>query len=247
MRSRSTKTSRTFAWQKKLLPYMLGILIGLAIFFFIASLAQIFYLHSRIEDSPTVDLKPVFSSLEIEMPEIPEGGDKENIPEIFLPFVTPEEKLDQVIWQTLATLEVHAINQRYHQANVFLMSRVWTKYLGFVTGMMLALVGAAFILGKLRETESKLDATSSLWKFSFTTASPGLMLSLLGTILMITTIFSYHKIETKDQPLYTSLWLYKFVTRDKSSQQGLPPVMSDSGMEELLKTLEEDQLQDSSQ
>jgi hypothetical protein len=176
-------------WQKKLLPFMIAMLAGLTLFFFIASLIQIHYLHTRIKECPELDLASDLKMLK-------KIKSKENV----------QERLEYVRWISLAKLEEHALKRRYHQANVLLMSRIWTRYLGFVTGMILALVGAAFILGKLREPETKLDA-EGLWKFSITTASPGLILALLGTILMVTTIVTHHEIETKDVPTYTLTWL----------------------------------------
>jgi hypothetical protein len=47
-----------------------------------------------------------------------------------------------------AVLEADALQRRYHQANANMLARVWTRQLGFITGMLLALVGAAFILGR---------------------------------------------------------------------------------------------------
>lgn len=185
MKNQEIKASKTTAWQKKLLPFMRNILIGLTVFFLIASFIQLYYLHTQIKSPPDVDI-----------------GEKISTFETILKNATVGEQMNYTVWKTLALLEKNAVARRYHQANVLLMSRVWVKYLGFITGMILALVGATFILGKLRESESKLDTTSSLWKFSFTTASPGLLLALLGTILMITTILTHHTIKIKDETLY---------------------------------------------
>lgn len=99
-------------------------------------------------------------------------------------------------------LEEHIIDLRYHQANVFLMSRVWTNYLGFVTGMTLALVGAAFILGKLRSPSTTIEGRAEGAELSLKTASPGIILAVLGVVLMMTTIIVWHPIETKDVPVY---------------------------------------------
>jgi len=179
---------RTITWQKKLLPVMIGMLTALTLFFFIASLTQLYYLHSRIEQSPKLDLNPALGTLEKDGSSITEKG-----------------RLNIARWKTLSILEGNALASRYHQANVSLMSRIWTKYLGFVTGMILALVGAAFILGKLREPETKLDMDGGgAGKLSITSASPGLILALLGVILMITTIVTHNEIEVRDSPVYTS-------------------------------------------
>ncbi len=184
MKSKETESLKEIKWQKKLLPVMIGVLVVLTIFFFVASFVQLYYLHTRIEKSPALDLEPALALLE------------KNVTS------NSQQRLEYAKWKALAILEGHALQRRYHQTNVALMARIWKNYLGFVTGMILALVGAAFILGKLKEPKSKLDAESNLWKFSMTTASPGLLLALLGTILMITTIFVHTKIEVIDRPVY---------------------------------------------
>jgi hypothetical protein len=206
-------TPRITGWQKKLLPFMIGMLTVLTLFFFIASIKQIYDLHSRIEQAPELDLNPALNVLQ--------NNERD----------ASKDKLDSARWKTLSILEGHALQRRYHQANVLLMSRVWTTYLGFVTGMILSLVGAAFILGKLREPESKLDAESTLWKFSLTTASPGLILALLGTILMVTTMVTHFDIEVQDGPLYTSTWT-------GSSQSETGPTQSVGGPEKILEKVE---------
>jgi hypothetical protein len=82
------------------------------------------------------------------------------------------------------------------------MSRVWTSYLGFVTGMVLALVGAAFILGKLQEPVSELSTALQGTSISLKSASPGLLLAALGTILMLATIITHHRIDVVDKAVY---------------------------------------------
>ena len=180
---------RETKWQKKLLPFMVIVLSVVMLFFFTASAFQLYYLHQRIEQSPELDLNLALGALESN----PAGASE-------------KDKLQIGRWKTLSILEGNALQRRYHQANVLLMSRIWTGYLGFVTGMILALVGATFILGKLKESESKVDAGSEVWKFSMTTASPGLILALLGTILMITTIIGRYEINVNDGQLYTAEW-----------------------------------------
>jgi hypothetical protein len=94
------------------------------------------------------------------------------------------------------------VQQRYHQANVILMARIWTTYLGFVTGMILAVVGAAFILGKLREQASEISGKAENWQVSIASTSPGLIMVVLGSALMLVTIMTHHQINVTDRPLY---------------------------------------------
>jgi len=96
-------------WQKRLLPLMAGILIFLTVFFFIASFIQLYYLHGRIEKYPELNLDTAFSMLK------PSAN------------ATDVDKLNYAQWETLSILEKHALQRRYHQANVLLMSRIWTQ------------------------------------------------------------------------------------------------------------------------
>gem|GEM_PF-3089091 len=106
-------------------------------------------------------------------------------------------------WLTLTKLEQESYNLRYKQAGALLMSRIFTKYLGFFTGMILAIVGAVFIIGKLKEGSSKLEfSASGSWKASVLSSSPGVIFGFLGTVLMIATILTHNEITVKDQPLY---------------------------------------------
>lgn len=175
-------------WQRKLLPLMAAMVVGLTAFFFIASLFQLYSIHQRIQSFPTLEMDAAFQSLDM----IRDGPDG-------------MVRFDAVRWKTLVMLEKHAVQQRYHQANVLLMARIWISYLGFVTGMTLSLVGAVFILGKLREPVSTLTAEGQGFKGHISSSSPGLILVFLGTVLMVVTITTHHNIEVKDGPLYTAI------------------------------------------
>lgn len=200
---------------------MLIVLSLVTLFFLAASAFQLYYLAKRVERSPELDLNQALGSLESS----PTGASE-------------KDKLQIVRWKTLSILEGNALQRRYHQANVLLMSRIWTGYLGFVTGMILALVGATFILGKLRESESKVDAGSELWKFSITTASPGLVLAVLGTILMITTMVGRYEIQVNDGQLYTAEWGGINKPAPESDADTLPPpaIFPADAEDEVIKT-----------
>lgn len=168
-------------WQRRLLPFMVWMVAGLTLFFFIASFAQLAYLHVNIQQGPKVEL----GSLAVpENVESPEQSRRFNV---------------------FSQLEASVLRQRYHQANVFLMSRVWVRYLGFVTGMILALVGAAFILGKLREKPTELHAEGGGGAVSLRSTSPGIILAVLGVTLMVTTIVTHHEITTADSSVYVQI------------------------------------------
>ncbi len=181
-------------WQRRLLPLMIGMVVVLTAFFFVASFVQLYYLQTRIENAPQLDLKPALTSLDnVEAGLKAQGG---------AAAASQESRIEFVKWKSLLLLEGNALQRRYHQAGVLLISRIWTRYLGFVTGMILALVGAVFILGKLRESSSTLGAESGAWKMSVTSASPGLILAVLGTILMLATLATNLEMQVNDGPVY---------------------------------------------
>ena len=179
----------TEQWQRRLLPVMVGMVMAVTIFFLVASLIQLYSIHTRIEASPALELEPALALLAA-----PGSGETRQ----------PQTTLEFARWKTLAILEGHTLERRYHQANVLLMARVWVRYLGFVTGMILALVGAVFIMAKLREPASRLEAEGQGFKGSLATNSPGIVLAVLGTGLMLATILSHNEIDVRDAPPYTS-------------------------------------------
>jgi hypothetical protein len=179
-----TSTGTTLAaseqrWQVRLLPLMSRMIVGLTVFFFAASLGQLIYLDRAIERVPATD----FAQLGIGAP-----GAAQRL-------ASPE-------FRVLASLDAALLERKYHQANVFLMGRLWTSYLGFVTGMILALVGAVFILGKMREDASELNTSGAAGTIALRSSSPGIILATLGVVLMITTIVTNHPIQTADAPVF---------------------------------------------
>ncbi len=180
---RQTESRDDRRWQRRLLPMMTRMIEWLAVFFFFASFAQLAYLHWKISRSPELDVREPLSMLSAA------ASSPQNIIEI--------AKL-----KALIALEANGLKQQYHQANVLLMSRIWTVYLGFVTGMILSLVGASFVLGKLREDTSELTVRTAPTDVSFRSASPGLILVVLGTILMLTAIVTNHRIDVTHSAVY---------------------------------------------
>lgn len=164
------RTDPAQAWQKRLLPVMTSTLVGLAVFFFIITLLQLYRLDQRLS-APRVQFQSVLTASQ------------------------PE-------WVVRTLLEAHALEYRYHQANLSLAARIWTRYLGMMTGMILAIVGATFILGKLADTPTDFDMKSSAATVALKTSSPGIVLAVLGTILIFTSIMSNPPIEIEDQALY---------------------------------------------
>lgn len=188
---------QTAKWQDRLLPFMVVVLVSLAIFGCVANVIQVHQVQAHIEAAHEINLEPALAGLA-------------NVKD-----ATPNDRFIYARWQTLALLEVNSITSRYHQAGVMLLTRVYIIFLGFATGMVLALVGATFILGKLRESESKIDGKGAFGTFSMSSASPGLVLALFGTILMIATILNKSEITVKDQSLYVPEPLYTMTEKER--------------------------------
>ncbi len=171
-------------WQDRLLPTMNGLLIGLTIFFFLTTFGQMAYLHWSILQIPEVNINPT-------------TGDS-----LIASTDTFEYRMNARELEVRSQMESFIVTQRYHQASVLLMSGLWLRYLGFITGMILALVGASFILGKLREPTQTLKGSFSTIDLSLRTTSPGIVLAVLGVILMFATIRDRDTYNISDANIY---------------------------------------------
>jgi uncharacterized membrane protein YidH (DUF202 family) len=178
----------TLAWQRLLLPLMSTVVLGLTIVFVALSTVQLSRLQKYIQQEPTLTVDQLGLT--------PQKGSADGATAF---------SYDQ--FRTLTALELHVIQRRHHQANLLVMSRTWTRYMGFLTGMILALIGATFVLGKLQESESKLDAGVGSNKFAIQSSSPGLVLAVLGTLLMSITLVSNVSLQGSDQSVYLPEWI----------------------------------------
>ncbi len=181
----------TERWQRRLLPFMIGGIAVMGVFFFAASLWQLNTVQQSAAHT-TLDLAPVFA--DFERRSVSPAGARD-----------PAANLAYLRLKTALLLENDVVTRRYHQANSAMLARVWTRYLGFVTGMILALVGAIFVLGKLREDPTSLEAETGGVKGSLTTSSPGILLACLGAALMIVTLTVTYEVKTRDAPVYLPL------------------------------------------
>lgn len=127
--------------------------------------------------------------------------------------------MDYVRWVTLARMEEKSLDRRYNKGGLLLASRIFTKYLGFFTGMILAIVGVIFIIGKLQESSADIEgAVGDQMKLKIVSSSPGIIFGVLGTVLMLSTILQHAVIELKDQPLFLNSYNIQVNSVDK----GLP-------------------------
>lgn len=180
MRSRRAAEA-TNQWQLKNLRLMQVMIVGMGLIFFAATIYQINQLKQH-----TMDRSFLLEPTSI----IPEYEE-----------LTGMSKADYTILKATTTLEGRVINQRYRSANVSMFARVWIRFLGFFTGMILSLVGTTFILGKLKEeNQTTVDTGNRLASLSFSSTSPGVILVILGFFLMSTTVIIRHDISIDDAP-----------------------------------------------
>jgi hypothetical protein len=203
---RAKETAHERAWQRRLLPLMAGMLIVAAIYFGATSIFELRDLYSRVEQRP-MDIEAPFAAFEKAAP--------------------PAALADAAYlrFKVLAMLEADALHRRYTQANSTMLARVWTRQLGFVTGMILAFVGAAFILGRLRDDGTTVEGEAEGVKAALATSSPGIVMAFPGTVLMALTIWIPFGVETRDVNTYL---------RSTAMPVALPPPMDINTREEAL-------------
>ena len=203
--SRSKLRKRTPSkWQERLLPTMNGLLIGLTIFFFLTTFGQMAYLHWSILQVPEIKINQTTATSLI------------TSTDAFADRLAAQEM------ETRSRMEAYIVTQRYHQASVLLMSGLWLRYLGFITGMILALVGASFVLGKLREPTQTIKGGFSTIDLSLRTTSPGIVLAILGVILMFATIQDRDTYNISDANTY----LYPPRAAESIENPALPTLIS---------------------
>jgi hypothetical protein len=177
-------------WQRTARPFMTRTVVALAAFFFAATLGQLGYLTWQLAHPPTLAAEALLDQRACAAP--PGAG-----------AMQPAACASLQRSRAILLLESNVLERRYHQSNALLMFAVWSRYLGFVTGMILAIVGAAFILGKLAEPESHLGATApGGWKAEIRSTSPGLILCFLGVVLIVASIVTLHSLHTRDAATY---------------------------------------------
>lgn len=121
-------------------------------------------------------------------------------------------------------LEANLIERRYRAADAAALSRIYLMFLGFGTGMVMALVGATFILGKISEPQTSIDGGGSSFKASLHSGSPGVILAFLGTVLMLCTIFSKTEISLTDRAIYMGVGSEQAAAAQPDAQPTTPEI-----------------------
>lgn len=168
-------------WQNRLLRFMTASLIVMAAFFFAATLWLFADLTERVQYRQT-DLVAIMNTL-------PASGE-----------VARDHRYRE--WYVRAVLEKSALEQRFALQSMIVQGRLWTRAMGFLTGMILCFSGCVFVLGKLREPVTQASAEGSGIKASLTTSSPGVFLAFTGALLIGLTLYVPASVETSDAAVY---------------------------------------------
>jgi len=173
---------RVSSWQRRMAPLMVAAVVTTALFFAVITVREFGRIQAwLVSQSPPAPAATAPSGIN---------------PATF------DQQMQQASARESFALEREAMARRYNQGNLLIATRLWTRMMGFVTGMILALIGAAFVLGKLSEDISELSASSSNVSVSLKSASPGIILCVLGTFLMAMTIWVPVDLSTRDAALY---------------------------------------------
>ena len=179
-------------WQRRLLPFLIGAISLMALFFFGSSFYQLDRFGQAISYPPDQRIERSLAAYERGHAVVTPRADA----------AARADDFEYLRWKTLVQLEQDTLDHRYAQVNATLLLRAWTRHLGFLTGMILALVGAIFILAKLREEETRLSGEGAGAKAALATTSPGIVLATLGTVLMVVTLTVNFEFTTTDRPVY---------------------------------------------
>lgn len=172
----------TYEWHNKLLPWFIIVPTVLISIFIILATRQVTQINKRMQTTQdTTFVNSLMNRADVKL-----SGD-----------------LEYYKWLALVKMEQESFYRRYNQAELLLMSRIFTKYLGFFTGMILAIVGSVFIIGRIKEDTSDFEGSiSEKARFKLITSSPGIIFGIMGTALMMTTILHHRDIEVRDKALY---------------------------------------------
>lgn len=170
-------------WQRKLLPFTTRFLAVMAIGFFALSIYDVYEMRSFVQSESG-------------------GGIREQVEGTLRTQASQQSVTPDAVQRSLLLMEADAMDKRYRQASALLMSRIWTRQLAFLTGMVLTFIGALFILSKLSENRSDVNVAMHDWKGGISSSSPGLILAFFGSTLIAISLLVQPPISVQDRPIY---------------------------------------------
>jgi hypothetical protein len=168
-------------WQEQLLPFMRKFVVAMAFVFFGFNVFNLYQIGKFVQDEHDDHQGLQAAKASVDNATLTEGQRTQSL---------------------LIALEREAMDRRYHHRSALLMSRIWTKQLAFMTGMVLAFLGTMLILGKMSESSSRITGGASQWHVGVASSSPGIILSFFGTVLLVTSLLNEIKVTINDQPMF---------------------------------------------
>lgn len=175
-------------WHQKIFPAICVVIVGLAMLFIGTSLYHFSQISAYLQQSPEIDVEPVVARAL--------GTDKARLDESF----ETGEYIPH--WAGLLLLEAASMKKRHHQANALLASRLWLRYLAVVSGIVLVCVGSIFTLAKLQESATHVEGEASTVKLRVASASPGLLMTMMGCALILAAVLHNPAITLQDGRAY---------------------------------------------
>jgi hypothetical protein len=168
------------SWQLKLLPFMTRAIAVMGFLFFISSFVQFQLMYHELKVRP-----------ESARFVIPSTSSINGI-----------QSAESLRWNGLLALEHETLVAREKTMNAVVLRQASLLHLGFLTGMVLCLVGAVFVLGRLQTPESSLSGQVHDLALALNTSSPGIVLAALGCALMCVTLFHQYQFNLPDKTVY---------------------------------------------
>lgn len=81
-------------------------------------------------------------------------------------------------------LEADVLRNRYRAVDALVLTRTSIVYIIIFCGLTMVSVGSAFILFRIDDQPVNAEGKAASWGFTFTTASPGILLALTGAVLV---------------------------------------------------------------
>ena len=168
---------KIFAWQNRLLPFVVVMLTILIVSFLTIGTFYAFSLNNKNDELISSHIGNIYAN----------SIDWKNL---------SDESKARLI------LEEKSMNHRF--VNIINSNKynVWMRYSAYLIGTILCFIGAIFILSKITESMTNLSGQSPNIKITLATSSPGLILAFLGTILIIVGIYKTVTVDVSEAPKY---------------------------------------------
>jgi hypothetical protein len=101
-------------------------------------------------------------------------------------------------------LEFDTLTNRNARTLSFIAGRTWLRFLSSAFGGILVFVGAIFILAKVESGETRIEGGSGSHSVSLLSTSPGLILTAIGALLILSPNYAQQGIGTDDRSNYFS-------------------------------------------